>query len=54
MLKYKKSVCSGFKPINDVFSSGSHSDSKCSHCIYFNSKNCHRSAMDNIEFDDEL
>lgn len=53
MFKYKKTACTGFKPINDIFSSGIHSDTKCSHCLYYNSRNCHHSSMDSIEFDED-
>ncbi|MGN1317398.1 MAG: hypothetical protein ACI4VF_00170 [Lachnospirales bacterium] len=43
--------CSHFKPMNDL---PFHIKSEtCSHCAYYNTKNCHLNFYDNIDYPDD-
>lgn len=54
MKKISKKSCSLYKPVSELPFSQNYNVPSCSHCVYFSTRNCHASAVDNIEYENEL
>lgn len=51
MLKNRSKLCSHFKPMSDL--PYRNSTESCSHCAFYNTKNCHMNFYDDIDYPDE-
>lgn len=50
----KRSACSNYRPLSDLPYSQNYNYPSCSHCIYFSSKNCHKSSRDDLTSDFDI